>query len=98
MVKFFSLVVYSAFWIFTTKRLGAMAATTLTTTMTTVTTDKSNWRENKALVWIWKGVEFVAAQWLLIGFGVACVLGCFFPREFSLLHFLLRCWISSPSP
>lgn len=57
--------------------------------MTTVTTDKSNWRENKALVWIWKGVEFVAAQWLLIGFGVACVLGCFFPREFSLLHFFI---------
>ncbi|KAK4069937.1 uncharacterized protein Triagg1_6732 [Trichoderma aggressivum f. europaeum] len=57
-----------------------MAATTLTTTTTTVTTDRSNWRENNALVWIWKGVEFVAAQWLLIGFGVACVLGCFFPH------------------
>lgn len=65
-----------------------MAATTLTTMMTTVTTDKSNWKENKALVWIWKGIEFVAAQWLLIGFGVACVLGCFFPREFSLLRLL----------
>ncbi|QYS98945.1 hypothetical protein H0G86_006101 [Trichoderma simmonsii] len=58
-----------------------MAATTLTTTTTTtMTTDKSNWRENKAVVWIWKGIEFVAAQWLLIGFGVACVLGRFFPH------------------
>lgn len=60
-----------------------------TTTTTTTTMDKSNWRENKAVVWIWTGAKFVAAQWLLIGFGVACVLGCFFPCEFSVFFFLL---------
>ncbi|OTA08540.1 hypothetical protein A9Z42_0002380 [Trichoderma parareesei] len=58
-----------------------MATTTTTTITTTIeTTEKSSWRESKALLWIWTGVEFVAAQWLLIGFGVACVLGCFFPH------------------
>lgn len=53
-----------------------------TTTTKTMTADKRSWRENKVVVWIWKGVQFIAAQWLLIGFAVACVLGRFFPCEF----------------
>ncbi|KAL7789944.1 SBF-like CPA transporter family domain-containing protein [Trichoderma ceciliae] len=44
-----------------------------------MTIAKGNWQENGAVVWAWKGVNFVAAQWLLIGFGVACVFGHFFP-------------------
>ncbi|KAL6908795.1 SBF-like CPA transporter family domain-containing protein [Trichoderma evansii] len=49
-----------------------------TTTTKTMTTDRS-WRGNKALVWLCKGFQFIAAQWLLIGFAVVCVLGRFFP-------------------
>ncbi|KAH6610683.1 hypothetical protein Trco_000703 [Trichoderma cornu-damae] len=41
--------------------------------------NKRNWRESKAVGWAWKGVQFVAAQWLLIGFGVVCVLARYFP-------------------
>lgn len=58
-----------------------------TTTKTTMSTDKSHWRESKAVVWFCKGVQFIAAQWLLIGFAVACVLGRFFPCEFLSLFF-----------
>lgn len=58
-----------------------------TTTTKTMTTDEKSWREKKLVVWVCKGVQFIAAQWLLIGFAVACVLGRFFPCEFlSLLR------------
>ncbi|UKZ88284.1 uncharacterized protein TrAFT101_004046 [Trichoderma asperellum] len=50
-----------------------------TTTTKTMAKDTSHWRENKVVMWFCKGVQFVAAQWLLIGFAVACVLGRFFP-------------------
>jgi hypothetical protein len=33
----------------------------------------------KAVVWAEKLVRFILSQWLLIGFGTACVLGYFFP-------------------
>lgn len=57
------------------------------TTTKTMAEDESSWREKKLVVWVCKGVRFIAAQWLLIGFAVACVLGRFFPCEFlSLLR------------
>lgn len=54
-----------------------------TTTTKTMATDESeaSWLESKLVVWLCKGVQFIAAQWLLIGFAVACVLGRFFPCE-----------------
>jgi sodium/bile acid cotransporter 7 len=61
---------------------------TTTTTTKTIAADERSWRENKLVVWFCKGVQFIAAQWLLIGFAVACVLGRFFPCE--LLFVLLR--------
>lgn len=60
-----------------------------TTTTKTMAKDTRHWRENKPVIWFCKGVQFIAAQWLLIGFAVACVLGRFFPCEF--FSFLRLC-------
>ena len=37
--------------------------------------------KNRCLRIARKVFNFVLAQWLIIGFGVGCVLGYFFPRE-----------------
>lgn len=37
----------------------------------------------KAVRWAKKVARLILAQWLLIGFGVACVVGYYFPGELA---------------
>lgn len=43
---------------------------------------------NRATAWryVKKVANLILAQYLIIGFGVACVLGYYFPGEFEKLH------------
>ncbi len=38
------------------------------------------------VITITKVFKFIAAQWLVIGFGLACLLAYFFPRQYCLGH------------
>lgn len=40
---------------------------------------------SKGVKWVKRVVRFILAQWLLIGFGAACVLGYYFPGEFAII-------------
>ncbi|OAQ70253.1 sodium bile acid symporter [Pochonia chlamydosporia 170] len=40
---------------------------------------------SKGVKWVKRVVRFILAQWLLIGFGTACVLGYYFPGEFAIV-------------
>lgn len=40
----------------------------------------------KAVRWAKKVARLILAQWLLIGFGVACVVGYYFPGELARLR------------
>ncbi len=51
----------------------------------------------KAVAWAKKALSLVLAQWLIIGFGLACVLAYFFPCTFNLMVFCFNTGLSTRS-
>ena len=65
-----------------TARRGQRALTMSTSTADG--RDAGSSSKNRALAHVKTVLRFVLAQWLIIGFGIACVLAYYFPCEFVL--------------